>query len=183
MRTNLFIGVEGTHSLLSDVFDGDNFALPTCPMFKGPDARLSWAHGLDHIISTLFTTTAGKTECNIGITRTGAIGPLLGNLLSVCPAGTRVWFFKPTDIELTKSLFTTEIQNSTSGAVERMTGQLKADLDAAALSTLATTALSNIDTVSVNFSAEDWTYFNLSYYNGGAAPTTGSVMSRLFVKS
>jgi hypothetical protein len=184
MRTNLFIGVEGTHSLLSDVFDGEQFALPTCPMFKGPEARLGLQNGLglDEIIASLFSNTSGKTECNIGITRTGAAGPLLAGILSKCPSETRVWFFKSVDSELTKSLFETEMQNSTAGAVERMTGKLKKDLNSEVCSTASATALNDINTAATDLSAGDWTYFNLSYYNGGAVPTTGSIMTRLFVK-
>lgn len=182
MRTNLFVGVEGTHIILSDILDGEQFALPTCPMFKGPEARLGWQSGLDTIITNLFSNTSGKTECNIGITRTGAVGPLLRSVLSVCPSETRVWFFKPVDDQSTKTLFETEMQNSTSGAVERITGKLKKDLDPAIYASLATEALDNLDTAATGLSAGDWTYFNLAYYNGGAAPTSGSVMARLFVK-
>ena len=181
MRTNLFVGVEGTHSLLSDIFDGDQFALPTCPMFKGPEARQGWEAGLDNVISTLFSTTVGKTECNIGITRFGAKALLLGNLLTVCPAGTRVWFFKSVDNELTKTLFETDIQNSTAGSVERITGKLKKNLDSATYASLSMEALDDVDTSATNFSAGDWTYFNLDYYNGGPVPTTGVIMSRLMI--
>lgn len=181
MRTNLFVGVEGTHILLNDILDGDQFALPTCPMFKGPDARLGWQSGLDTIIANLFSNTLGKTECNIGITRTGAVGPLLRSVLSVCPSGTRVWFFKPADDQSTKTLFETEMENSTLGAVERITGKLKKDLDSATYASLATGALTNLDTAATGLSAGDWTYFNLAYYNGGSVPSSGSIMTRLFV--
>ena len=181
MRTNLFVGVEGTHILLNDILDGDQFALPTCPMFKGPDARLGWQSGLATIIANLFSNTSGKTECNIGITRTGAVGPLLRSVLSVCPSGTRVWFFKPVDDQSTKTLFETEMENSTLGAVERITGKLKKDLDSATYASLATGALTNLDTAATGLSAEDWTYFNLAYYNGGSVPSSGSIMTRLFV--
>jgi hypothetical protein len=182
MRTNLFVGVEGTHILLSDILDGDQFALPTCPMFKGPEARLGWQAGLDAMIANLFSNTLGKTECNIGITRKGAVGPLLSSVLSNCPSETRVWFFKPSNDQTTKTLFETELQNLTVGAVERITGKLKKDLTSADYSSLSTEAISDLNTSATGLSAGDWTYFNLAYYNGGAAPTSGSIMTRLFVK-
>jgi hypothetical protein len=181
MRTNLFVGVEGTHSLLSDTFDGDQFALPTLSMLRGPEARQGWEAGLEHIISNSFSVTAGKTECNIGITRTGAKKIFLINLLTICPSGTRVWFFKSTDNDLTKTLFETDIQNSTAGAVERITGKLRKDITVEDYATLSAAALDDIDTAASNFTAGDWTYFNLSYYNGGAVPTTGTIMTRLMI--
>jgi hypothetical protein len=182
MRINLFVGVEGTHSLLSDILDGDQFALPVCPVFKGPDARLGWHDGLDAIIANLFSNTSNKTECNIGITRKGAVGPLLKKILTICPSETRVWFFKSTDDQSTKTLFETEMQNSTSGAVERIIGKLKKDITPEEYTLLTTDALTSLDTAATGLSAGEWTYFNLDYYNGGSAPSAESLMTRLFVK-
>ena len=181
MRTNLFVGVEGTHILLSDILDGDQFALPTCPMFRGPDARLGWHNGLDAIIANLFSNTSNKTECNIGITRTAAVNPLLKKILTICPSETRVWFFKSTDDQLTKTLFETEIENATAGAVERITGKLKKDITLEEYTLLATDALASLDTAATGLSAGDWTYFNLAYYNGGSVPSSGPIMTRLLV--
>jgi hypothetical protein len=73
------------------------------------------------------------------------------------------------------------MENSTLGAVERITGKLKKDLDSATYASLATGALTNLDTAATGLSAEDWTYFNLAYYNGGSVPSSGSIMTRLFV--
>ena len=182
MRVNIFVGIEGTHHLVGDLFnDNTAVASPKMAMFIGPEARAHRDDSLETLLTFLFGSEA-TDECNIGVSRVGADGPLLQALLTSCPAGTRVFFFKLTDTEMSKDYQLRFLMGSSNSVAQRMTGVDKPQM-AGEMDTISDTSFAMLDAAATKFEASaEWTNFGAATYFDGEAPADSMIQIRQLVK-
>lgn len=166
MRINFFVGLEGTHSLLrralNTVSRDDSFLT-----FYGPIARSRLAEA--NLLTNLVNPYTGADEVSIAITKTGANGPLLDVLWTQAPIGSRVWFFKSSDNNITNNLYKSFIEAAeTKSRIERVSGitesQVLEKIANNSFSELTNLALDDLDTCAARWQADAWQDFNLETF-------------------
>lgn len=166
MRINFFVGIEGTHSLLrrslNTVSRDDSFLT-----FYGPIARSRLSEA--DLLTNLVNPYTGTDEVSIGITKTGANGPLLDVLWAQAPIGSRVWFFKSTDNNITNNLYMSFMEAAEmKSRIERISGMPESKVIEKIMdnsfSELTNLALDNLDTCATRWQADTWQDFNLETF-------------------
>lgn len=182
MRVNIFVGIEGTHQLIGDLFDThETVASPKMAMFMGPEARSHRDDSLETLLTFLFGGDV-KDEYNIGVSRVGADGPLLEALLASCPAGTRVFFFKLTDTEMSNQYQVRFLMAASNSIVERMTGVNKNSVQTA-IDTISADSFAMLDASATRLDASpEWINFSELNYFDGSVPAESSIKVRVLVK-
>lgn len=187
MRTNYFVGVEGTHGIIRKVLEVDD-RTELFETFFGADARSRVDATFEETIDYLFgeITDPYATEYNIGITRQGAVGPMLSTLLAKSPVGSRVFFFKSTDNTETAELHKAFLKISASRArPERLSGMTEEALAAnpEAYTEAALEAVSQLNGVADQYGATAWAPFDTTAYFDGSGDPGSKILFRLFVKT
>jgi hypothetical protein len=182
MRTNFFIGVEGTHSLIRNALElGTN----TGPFktFMGPLARSMFDEDHSTIINSLFADEllqGSFDECNIGMTRISAAGTMFNAMLDKAPSGSRVWFFKSPDNFETVELYSSFLKVAREkNIVQRLTGVDETNV-VNMYAEVTNRALIKLDAIATMFGASEWDNFDLNIFNG--SPRVSPVEVRLYTK-
>lgn len=185
MRTNYFVGIEGTHGELRKVLESSP-GTGIFGMFYGREARERIDLPMEEISQYLFGAFPACEENNIGITRIGSVGPVLTTLVEKSPIGTRVFFFKHVDTTITIDLYTAFLKiSATKPRIERLTGMSETALESnpEAYSEAAMEALSELDEVAEAWEASPWAPFDANVFLGGAVdPSSSKLLYRVAYK-
>jgi len=186
MRLNIFVGLDGTNALLKDTLDNNL----NINRFIGSLARTLVSRSFDEIFNLMFNKTYTESESGeyvLTISRTGAANTLLSTLLEKCPVGTRVWFFKSINDEISIELYKKFVrsgENLSTNRGTRVTGLTDEQLnDDTLVSQSAINGLQILDSKATDLSASNWSNFDMSVFYGGPLPETSPILTRLFVKS
>jgi len=186
MRLNIFVGLDGTNALLKDTLDDDL----SINRFIGSFARTLIYRSFDEIFNLMFDKTYTESESGeyvLTVSRTGAAGHLLSTLLEKSPIGTRVWFFKSINDEISIDLYKKFVRSGEEMLTNRgtrVTGLTDEQLgDDTLVTQSAVNGLQVLDSVATGMTASNWSNFDMSVFYGGPLPETSPILTRLFVKS
>lgn len=186
MRINYFVGIEGTHGLAFKVLEMDP-RTDAFETFMGPKARQRSDLPLEDILLWIFgPNRIDSEELSIGISKTGANGPLFLRLWNESPAGSRVFFFKSSDeaVNLDKHSSFLKIAPNRE-RIEMLTSMTDDEFEANpnAFQEATTRALTILNEVADSYSASAWAPLDINAFFGDPAAPGSSLLFRLAVKS
>lgn len=203
MRLNVFLGLPGTHSILSTHLNGE-YSIPKVPRAQdglkskviagypekmyfllGPRDRdnLSKKINFDEVLRRYFEDIE-YSETIIGANITAH--QLVRILWKRSPAGTRFFFFKGAESQATKIKEFSELLSEkperlqwSMDATASLTNEEATNYETNNASEFEST---NFVDLGLNLNTIGWTPFNSTVFRGGAAPTSSDVLVKLVVK-
>jgi hypothetical protein len=191
MKLNIFVGIEGTHTLIDNMIGGPSIALPNnnklqqelaltnIQMITGPLMRepLNRADILDTVLSNMFNIIDNKTVCNLGFF---GFKNTTTTVMKNAPVGSRLWFFRPTDTRVTaECLIDMSTNCSLAGnhrIIEEYGDSITTIEQALKFVGIRMDKLTNqVNAINNLHIVHDWQPFNAELFNGGNAPLTSSI--------
>jgi hypothetical protein len=186
MRTNYFVGIEGTHGEVRRVLETKS-ETGLFAMFFGKDVRDKVDLPMAEITNYLFGSFPACEENNIGITRVGGTGGVLTQLVEKSPIGTRVFFFKHVDSTKTAELYKGFLEiSATRYRIERLTGMTETALKSnpQAYDEATAEALSELNEVADVWVASPWAPFDVNvFFDNPPDSNNTTLVYRVAVKS
>jgi hypothetical protein len=192
MKINIFVGIEGTHTLIDNMIGGTSVALPnnnkvppqlaldnillvTGPVIKYPFQK---PEPLEAVLPGSFIIDDTKTICNLGFF--GFLN-LTAETIAKASTGSRLWFFRPVDTLITAKCLMDMSEKSIEAGNPRIIEQYGDAITTIEQSKIIVDDRIDelIDQAITNLSGlrcvHEWQPFNAELFNGGDAPLTSNI--------
>lgn len=188
MRLNFFIGIRSTHHMMRKVLTGDSrISTPVLSLHKigkGLFGNAILRVGFDDCVNSLLFDNPQAQECNIGIqhfNENNKNNVILKYFKPHSPVGTRFWFFKHKDINVTINEHYEFLKPYVRDKYLMKTYNFnKRSLNLAELPNLFDEEYANLDNMADILGADEWRDFDLSEYFGDGVSIPTPMQVRLY---